>query len=154
MYSRPTPTRGAGRLLEQPPGLQTGAEFTYDLAGNRTRIQTSGGATQKLAYDTRWNIVGVEDSNQNRKTRVEYDLLNREIRRIEKDGGVQRTVYDRNGQVVRLIRPDESDAQTDSGDGFQFTYDAQGRVLTVLSPDGQVFQGNTCNTKDIMMPVA
>ena len=36
---------------------------------------------------------------------MEYDLLNREIRRIEKDGGVQRTVYDRNGQVVRLIRP-------------------------------------------------
>lgn len=64
-----------------------------------------------------------------------YDLLNREIRRIERDGGVQRTIYDRNGQVVRLIRPNEYDAQTDSGDGFQFTYDAQGRVLTVLSPN-------------------
>lgn len=36
---------GAGRLLQQPPGLQTGAEFTYDLAGNRTRIKTSGGVT-------------------------------------------------------------------------------------------------------------
>lgn len=57
-------------------------------------------------------------------------------------------------EEARLIRPDECDAQTDSGDGLQFTYDAQGRVLTVLSPDGQVFQGNTCNTKDIMMPVA
>ena len=45
--------------------------------------------------------------------------------------GVQRTVYDRNGQVVRLIRPNEYDPETDSGDGFQFTYDAQGRVLSV-----------------------
>ena len=53
---------------------------------------------------------------------------------------MQRTVYDRNGQVVRLIRPNEYDAQTDSGDDFQFTYDAQGRGLTVLSPDGHVLQ--------------
>ena len=72
-----------------------------------------------------------------------YDLLNREIRRIERDGGVQRTIYDRNGQVVRLIRPNEYNAQTDGGEGFQFTYDAQGRVLTVLSPEGQVLQTNT-----------
>ena len=56
---------------------------------------------------------------------------------------MQRTIYDRNGQVVRLIRPNEYDAQTDGGEGFQFTYDAQGRVLTVLSPEGQVLQTNT-----------
>ena len=74
-----------------------------------------------------------------------YDLMNREIRRIERDGGVQRTVYDRNGRVVRLIRPNEYDAQTDGGEGFQFTYDAQGRVLTVLGPEGQVLQTNTRN---------
>ena len=45
--------------------------------------------------------------------------------------------------MVRLIRPNEYDAQTDGGEGFQFTYDAQGRVLTVLSPDGHVLQSNT-----------
>ena len=50
--------------------------------------------------------------------------------------------YDGN-EVVRLIRPNEYDPETDSGDGFQFTYDAQGRVLTVLSPDGHVLQSNT-----------
>ena len=56
---------------------------------------------------------------------------------------MQRTIYNRNGQVVRLVRPNEYDPETDSGDGFQFTYDAQGRVLTVLSPDGHVLQSNT-----------
>ncbi len=56
---------------------------------------------------------------------------------------MQRTIYDRNGQVVRLIRPNEYDPQTDGGEGFQSTYDAQGRVLTVLSPEGQVLQTNT-----------
>ena len=70
-------------------------------------------------------------------------MLNREIRRIERDGGVQRTVYDRNGQIVRLIRPNEYRPETDSGDGFQFTYDSQGRVLTIVGPDGHVLQSNT-----------
>ena len=54
-----------GRLLQQLDSLQTGAEFTYDLAGNRTHIKTSGGATQKLEYDARGNIVGVVDGNRN-----------------------------------------------------------------------------------------
>ena len=142
--------------------------YEYDRNGNITRIQLPAGgeilreydAANRLiaethreersgidnrtqfGYDAAGNLVEITD-NQGRKTRIAYDLLNREIRRIERDGGVQRTVYDRNGQVVRLISPNEYDAQTDSGDGFQFTYDAQGRVLTVLSPDGHVLQSNT-----------
>lgn len=32
---------------------------------------------------------------------MEYDLLNREIRRIEKDGGVTRSFYDGNGNQNR-----------------------------------------------------
>ena len=106
---------------EEASGIHNRTEFGYDAAGNLTEIT----------------------DNQGHKTRIAYDLLNREIRRIERDGGVQRTIYDRNGQVVRLIRPNEYDAQTDGGEGFQFTYDAQGRVLTVLSPDGHVLQSNT-----------
>ena len=142
--------------------------YEYDRNGNITRIQLPAGgeilreydAANRLiaethreersginnrtqfGYDAAGNLVEITD-NQGRKTRIAYDLLNREIRRIERDGGVQRTIYDRNGQVVRLIRPNEYDAQTDSGDGFQFTYDAKGRVLTVLSPDGHVLQSNT-----------
>ncbi|MDB7922043.1 hypothetical protein PND94_22735, partial [Flavonifractor plautii] len=116
----------ANRLIaethrEERSGIDNRTQFGYDAAGNLTEIT----------------------DNQGRKTCIAYDLLNREIRRIERDGGVQRTVYDRNGQVVRLIRPNEYDPETDSGDGFQFTYDAQGRVLTVLSPDGHVLQSNT-----------
>lgn len=45
--------------------FQSEAEFSYDLSGNRTHIKTSGGATQKLEYDARGNIVGVVDGNRN-----------------------------------------------------------------------------------------
>lgn len=106
---------------EECSGIDNRTQFGYDAAGNLTEIT----------------------DNQGRKTRIAYDLLNREIRRIERDGGVQRTLYDRNGKVVRLICPNEYDPETDGGDGFQFTYDAQRRVLTVLSPDGHMLQSNT-----------
>ncbi|MDB7945903.1 hypothetical protein PNE01_22645, partial [Flavonifractor plautii] len=91
----------ANRLIaethrEERSGIDNRTQFGYDAAGNLTEIT----------------------DNQGRKTCIAYDLLNREIRRIERDGGVQRTVYDRNGQVVRLIRPNEYDPETDSGDGF------------------------------------
>ena len=45
--------------------------------------------------------------------------------------------------MVRLIRPNEYNPETDGGEGFQFTYDAEGRVLTVVSPEGHVLQSNT-----------
>ena len=48
-----------------------------------------------------------------------------------------------NGPVVPLIRPNEYDPETDGGEGFRFTYDAEGRVLTVVSPDDHMLQSNT-----------
>lgn len=69
--------------------------------------------------------------------------MNREIRRIEKDGGVRRTVYDRNGKIVRLVRPNQYDQALDGGQGIQYVYDAKGQVTTVVGPDGQVLQTNT-----------
>ena len=44
---------------------ESGAEFGYDLNGNRTHIKTSGGAARELEYDARGNIVGVVDGNRN-----------------------------------------------------------------------------------------
>ena len=43
-----------------------GPVFLWHLQSHRTRIKTSGGATQKLEYDARGNIVGVVDGNRNR----------------------------------------------------------------------------------------
>lgn len=106
---------------EKASGIQNRTQFSYDAAGN---------------------LIEITD-NQGRKTRIAYDLMNREIRRIEKDGGVQRTVYDRNGKIVRLVRPNQYDQALDGGQGIQYIYDANGRVTTVVGPDGQVLQTNT-----------
>ena len=81
--------------------------------------------------------------NQGRVTRIEYDLLNREMRRTEKDGGVTRSFYNGNGWLSKVVRPNQYDAQMDDGMGVQYTYNAQGQILTVVGPDGKVLQINT-----------
>jgi len=62
----------AGRLLRQTDGMDTGIEYAYNLAGDRTHFQTTGGATQELEYDAQGNIIGVVDGNRN-KTHYELD---------------------------------------------------------------------------------
>ena len=147
-------------------------KYEYDRNGNITRISLPEGGeilreyddadrltleTHKekasgihnrtqFGYDAAGNLVEITD-NQGRKTLLAYDLMNREIRRIEKDGGVQRTVYDRNGNIIRLVRPEQYDPKVDDGQGFQYTYDAQGRVVTVLGPEGQVLQTNSYDSE-------
>jgi len=119
----------------------------YDAANRliaETHRDKAGGIENRteFIYDKAGNLLEVTD-NQGRKTYLAYDLLNREIRRIEKDGGIQRTIYDRDGKIRRLIRPNQYNPAVDAGLGFQYTYDLQGRITTVLGPDGMVLQTNT-----------
>ena len=158
------------RSMDRPDGSRRFAvsRYDYDKNGNVVKIQTPTGgqvlreydAVDRLiaethidkaagihnrtefSYDKAGNLVGITD-NQGRKTRVEYDLLNREIRRTEKDGGVTRSFYDGNGNLSKVVRPNQYDPQADDGAGYQYTYDHQGRVLTVVGPNGHVLQTNT-----------
>lgn len=67
-----------------------------------THIDKAAGIHNRteFAYDKAGNLVEITD-NQGRRTQVEYDLLNQEIRRVEKDGGVTRSFYDSNGNQNR-----------------------------------------------------
>lgn len=81
--------------------MQSGAEFRYDLGGNRTHIQTSGGASQKLAYDARGNIVGGEDGSQNRTT-YRLDAWGRITGIVKADGSTEYYAYDYVGNMTML----------------------------------------------------
>ncbi len=119
----------------------------YDPADRlikETHVDKQGGIhnTTVFSYDKAGNIICITD-NQGRETRLEYDPMNREIRRIEKDGAVTRQIYDRNGQLSKVIRPNEYQAHGDAGAGFVYTYDEEGRILTVIRPDGVIAESNT-----------
>lgn len=117
-----------GRLLQQLDGLQSGAEFHYDLAGNRVKIKTSGGATQELEYDARGNIVGVVDGNQNRTT-YRLDNWGRIIGIVKADGSTEFYSYDCAGNMV---------SSTD-GEGHTtlYEYGRAGKLTAIQDPTGE-----------------
>ena len=141
--------------------------FTYDGNGNCTRIRLPAGGEIlreydeadrlvaeehrerrsgiknriRFGYDKAGNLVEIQD-NQGRKTTLEYDRLNREIKRIERDGSVTRSFYNPNGYLVRQIRPNQYQEAGEKGLGYQYSYDHQGRVITLLGPDGHVLTQN------------
>ena len=146
---------------------RTVVHYGYDKNGNTTRIlfpskaeirreydavnrlvkewhlDKAGGIHKetRFSYDRAGNLVGITD-NQGRETRIQYDLLNREIRRREKDGGVTRILYDQNHQPTKVIRPNAYALQGEEGAGVCYTYDREGRVLTVVGADGTLLASN------------
>ena len=68
--------------------------------------------------------------------------MNREIKRTERDSSVTRQFYDSEGQLIKVIRPNEYQRAGDNGKGLQYTYDARGNILTVVRPDGIIQESN------------
>ncbi len=144
---------------------EVSVRFTYDRNGNQTSARYPSGAetlreydaadrlvlerhrdgrggidrTTRFAYDAAGNMVRVTDS-RGRETRITYDMMNRAVRRTECDGSVTAHFYDRNGRLVRTVRPREYGRAGEAGRGEQYTYDAEGRVLTAVRADGTVLE--------------
>ena len=129
--------------------LPTGAQILreYDAADRlvleRHVDKTCGiDNTTQFSYDKAGNLISIID-NQGRSTQTAYDLMNREIKRTERDGSVTRQFYDSDGQLIKVIRPKEYARAGENGKGVQYTYDTQGRVLTVIRADGIIQESNT-----------
>ncbi len=142
-------------------------DYRYDSRGNNTRIllptraeilreydgvnrlvkeihvDKAGGIHNetRFSYDKAGNLICIRD-NRGRETGIIYDRMNREISRRERDGGVTRIFYDRNNRPVKVIAPNAYALHGKEGEGVGFTYDEEGRVLTVIAPDGTLQETN------------
>ncbi|HML32131.1 DUF6531 domain-containing protein [Sporomusa sphaeroides] len=110
--------------IDKGNGIENKIQFTYDKAGNIVKIKDSSGAEEIY----------------------EYDLMNRETQYTGKNGDITRTVYDRNGRIMKRILPNKYQTNGEAGQGYCYTYDRQGRVITVSAPDGSVIETNTYDT--------
>ena len=108
-----------------------------------THIDKKGGIHNRtgFTYDKAGNLVCITD-NQGNKIQIEYDLLNRETRTMERDGGVTRQFYGLNGNVIKRIHPNEYHKNQENGAGYLYIYDLQGRVSKITGPDGNILQKN------------
>ncbi len=119
----------------------------YDLCDRlieETHLERNGeiNNTTILSYDKLSKLVSIVDNNGN-ETTITYDILGRIIKTTAKDGGVTRTFYNKNGDVTKVVKPNQYNQHTDNGEGYCYTYDIEGRIVTVIAPDGTVVQTNT-----------
>ncbi|WP_444311285.1 RHS repeat-associated core domain-containing protein [Megamonas funiformis] len=115
----------ADRLIEEvhidkENGIENKTVFTYDKAGNIVKVTDTNGAQEIY----------------------EYDLLNRETKKINKDGGTERSFYNKNSQLVKKILPNEYSAKGENGNGYSYTYDKQGNIISIIAPNGTILETN------------
>ena len=71
--------------------------------------------------------------------------MDQEVRRTDRDGGTTRRLYDRNGRLARLVRPNEYHRLGEQAHGEQYAYDLLGRLQEVTRPDGVLQARHTYN---------
>ena len=130
--------------IRLPEGGEVLREYNAaDRLVAETHIDKKGGIHNHtgLTYDKAGNLICITD-NQGNKTKIEYDLLNRETHTIEKDGGITRQFYGLNGTLTKVIHPNQYHRHQDNGAGYLYTYDLQGRIRSITGPDGNILQKN------------
>lgn len=156
--------------VQTPAGIKNGGKtrYTYDPSGNCIRIQLPeggeirreyDGADRLIAeehrekksgiknrvrflYDKAGNLVEIREQ-QGRKTIIKYDLLNREIKRIQRDGSIIISRYHLNGQLSWRTQTSQYQEAGEEGKGCRYGYDLQGRLVKVVGPDGQILEENS-----------
>ncbi|EHS56355.1 YD repeat-containing protein, partial [Paenibacillus sp. Aloe-11] len=138
-----------GNVVEiiTPEGYQT--EISYDAVDRMVQISRREGKDARassvyLKYDRTGNVIEETDTNGSKVTYT-YDPMNRRIRMIGKRGGTTRLFYDKTGNIVKQVTPNQYDPATDDGLGMTFTYDRLNRLIEVADPYGQIMERSRYN---------
>ena len=139
----------AGNLLKivSPKGYVV--ERFYDTANRlieEKHFDQVGGIDNQmtLQYDKAGNLIALTD-REGHSLLYRYDLMNREIMKTDQVGGVTRTFYNKNGQIIKQIQPNQYVTLGDEGAGLTYTYDLCGRITEVRNAVGQIMECNTYN---------
>ncbi|MCC3378817.1 RHS repeat-associated core domain-containing protein [Paenibacillus farraposensis] len=138
-----------GNVVEivTPEGHQT--EISYDAVDRMVQISRREGKDARassvyLKYDRTGNVIEETDTNGSKVTYM-YDPMNRRIRMIGKRGGTTRLFYDKTGNIVKQVTPNQYDPAVDDGPGMTFTYDRLNRLIEVADPYGQIMERSRYN---------
>ena len=77
----------------------------------------------------------------------DYDADGRKIRTHYPDGGVERSFYDAEGNLIKKVTPNHYDQSTDDGSGTTYTYDAGNRRTSVKNEAGDLLEVSRYDAK-------
>ena len=99
--------------------------YEYDAVGNLSRLIYPDNTAVSYAYDANRNLIRVTDW-ANRVTAYTYDVNNRVTGVTKPDGSVTTTAYDNKQRITSTVERTASGAVIS---GFEYTYDALGRIV-------------------------
>ncbi|MBD5539839.1 MAG: PKD domain-containing protein, partial [Lachnospiraceae bacterium] len=167
---------GNGNCIRQTDGAGTVTEFTYD-AGNRltaasilttegkvtttfaydktgrvTEVTDGEGNTTKAVYDSFGNLLSLTDASGRKVESNTYDSMGRLTESTDALGNMTACSYDKAGNITKIVECLNGTEEAETA----FTYDADGRLLTVKDAEGSVSAqtydatGNVTSVTDAM----
>lgn len=126
--------------------------FAYDEAGRVTEVTDGEGNTTKALYDSFGNLLSLTDASGRKVESNTYDSMGRLTEATDALGNTTACSYDRAGNVTKIVEclSGANEAET------AFTYDADGRLLTVQDAGGSISAqtydaaGNIASVTDAM----
>ncbi|MBC2582943.1 RHS repeat protein, partial [Clostridium sp. DJ247] len=86
-------------------------KYEYDKAGRMTSITSSYGTVE-----------------------FGYNALNKKTHIVDAKGNTTRLMYDKLGNLIRKVLPNEYNEAVDNGTGYQYRYDAFDRLIKTIDP--------------------
>ena len=117
----------AGQLKKLTDALGRTETYEYDRLGRMTRKTDREGLTTDYTYNPQGMLRGVKWAD-GRETTYAYTPLRR-LNKVEDWTGTTRMQYDGNGQISRIIYPDDR--------VLAYTYDIRGNRTHTLYPNGK-----------------
>ncbi len=163
-----------GEQVRITDGRGNTTTYAYDLDGNLITVLDATGKVQSQTFDHADRLLTAVDRNGittaysydavnrqlsrtldptglNQTTQTLYDAFGQTIITIDPNGVVTQTVYGQGGHAVSIVR-DPVTAQNPNGLNLRtdYTYDAQGRTLTVTEGAGSSIAKTTAYVYDIL----
>jgi RHS repeat-associated protein len=112
--------------------------YSYDAGGRATQILTQDGFATNYHYDAVGRLASTTDASGNTTVAYQYDAVNRLSRRTLGNGEYTTYAYNGRSQVTSLINH-AADGTIESQ--YVYTYDSQGRPLTMTTNEGTTTYG-------------
>ncbi|GMQ57591.1 hypothetical protein AN1V17_19860 [Vallitalea sediminicola] len=112
---------------------------TYAKGSDKVIRETS------YEYDKAGNLIKETDSEGS--IEYAYDVQNNLIKQKDKEGNIYSYKYDEEGNVIREIKPENYNEETNDGKAAAYTYDYLGRLIAVRDEENRVVQKNVYDAK-------